>query len=70
MPCSLLHMIEQPVARPYDDPDLKDLVGDFPRLFCASCQPPTELRPGEAIRCFDRDAPCWKTSGNGSNGEG
>ena len=35
MPCYLLHMIEAPNANPYADLDVKDLVGDFPRLFCA-----------------------------------
>ncbi len=54
------------MARPYDDVDLKDLVGDMPRLFCASSQPPCELRPGESIRCFERNAPCWKTDAHGS----
>ena len=60
MPCYLLHMVEMPAGRPYDDPDLKDLVGDMPRLFCAHCTPPRELHPGESVRCLDRDAPCWK----------
>lgn len=60
MPCFMLHMMEQPAPRPYDDPDLKDLVGEFPRLFCAQCTPPKELRPSESLRCFERDAPCWK----------
>lgn len=63
MPCALLHMIEQPSPRPYDDPDLKDLVGQFPRLFCAQCNPPVELKASEALRCFQRDAPCWKPAG-------
>lgn len=54
-------MIEQPASTPYDDPDLKDLVGDLPRLFCAFSQPACELRPGESVRCFDRTSPCWKT---------
>jgi hypothetical protein len=60
-------MIEQPMAKPYDDPDLKDLVGDMPRLFCASAQPPCELRPGESVRCFDRTVPCWKSGSVGSS---
>jgi len=53
-------MVEMPEARPYDDPDLKDLVGQYPRLFCAYCNPPRTLSPGESARCLDRDAPCWK----------
>jgi hypothetical protein len=56
-------MVEMPEARPYDDPELKDLVGEFPRLFCAYCTPPRELRPGESVRCLELDAPCWKVDG-------
>lgn len=62
MPCFLLHMIEQPSPRPYDDPDLKDLVGQFPRLFCAQCNPPVELVASDTLKCFSRDAPCWKNA--------
>jgi hypothetical protein len=53
-------MIERPAARPYDDPDLKDLVGALPRLFCAQDQPACELRAGEAVRCVAREHPCWR----------
>lgn len=60
MPCFLLHMMEQPSQTPYADPDLKDLVGQFPRLFCAQCNPPRELLPSESLRCFELSAPCWK----------
>jgi hypothetical protein len=60
MPCYLLHMVEMPEPRPYDDPDLKDLVGEFPRLFCAHCTPPRHLPPGESVRCLERETPCWK----------
>lgn len=60
MPCYLLHMIEMPEPRPYDDPNLKDVVGQFPQLFCAQCNPPRPLQPSESSRCLDRDAPCWK----------
>ena len=60
MPCYLLHMVEMPEARPYDDPELKDLVGRFPQLFCAHCNPPRTLRPAESVRCLDRSVPCWK----------
>ncbi len=62
MSCYLLHMIEMPETDPYHDPDLKDLVGEFPRLFCAQCSPPLPLKPSEAARCLDRNAPCWKPS--------
>jgi hypothetical protein len=64
MPCYLLHMIEMPLQRPYDDPDVKDVVGDFPQLFCAHCNPPRNLRPSESTRCLNREAPCWKPRGD------
>lgn len=60
MPCYLLHMIEAPDRGAYADPDLKDLVGEWPQLFCAYCNPPRPLKPSESARCLDRDAPCWK----------
>ena len=60
MPCYLLHMIESPIAQPYTDADVKDLVGQYPRLFCAQCTPPEELAPGESVRCLQRDTPCWR----------
>lgn len=63
MPCYLLHMLELPEDTPYDDPDLKDLIGQFPRLFCAQCSPPRPLLPSESARCLERDAPCWKPDG-------
>jgi len=51
-------MVEQPDPRPYDDPDLKDLVGSLPRFFCASQTPPRPLRPTEAVRCLGYPVPC------------
>lgn len=63
MSCYLLHMIEMPEQNPYKDPNLKDLVGEFPRLFCAQCAPPLALSPSDSARCLDRDAPCWKVPG-------
>jgi len=60
MPCYLLHMIEAPNTHAYEDPNVKDIVGEYPRLFCAQCAPPLELAPGESVRCLQRDAPCWK----------
>lgn len=60
MPCYLLHMIEAPDASAYSDPDLKDLVGQWPQLFCAYCNPPRQLTPSASSRCLDREAPCWK----------
>ena len=62
MPCYLLHMIESPSAQPYFEPDVKDLVGQYPRLFCAQSTPPQELAPGESVRCLQRDTPCWRPS--------
>lgn len=60
MPCYLLHMIEMPAPRPYEDPDLKDLVGEIPQLFCAHCTPPRPLMASEGMRCLDREIPCWR----------
>lgn len=58
MPCTLLHIVEQPDPRPYDDPDLKDLVGSLPRFFCSASTPPTPLRPSTAVACLGCEAPC------------
>jgi hypothetical protein len=63
MPCYLLHMVEQPDPRPYDDPDLKDLVGSYPRFFCTQCNPPQPLKPGESVKCLNREEPCWMPAG-------
>lgn len=63
MPCNLLHMIEMPDSEAYADPDLKDLVGDYPRLFCAACTPPRPLKPSESSRCLALSAPCWMPGG-------
>jgi molybdenum cofactor biosynthesis enzyme MoaA len=60
MPCFLLHIIEQPDPVAYDDADLKDVVGQFPRCFCSQCNPPRQLKPGEVVKCLDRTGPCWK----------
>jgi len=59
MPCYLLHMIEQPDPTAYDDPDLKDLVGELPRLYCVLDTPPRALPPGQSMRCLERAVPCW-----------
>ncbi|MDH4139303.1 MAG: hypothetical protein OEV43_01905 [Coriobacteriia bacterium] len=64
MSCYLLHMVEQPESDPYADPDLKDLVGSYPRFFCSQCNPPESLRPGESAKCLDRTGPCWKPNAN------
>lgn len=60
MPCYLLHIIEQPDPQAYADPDLKDVVGQFPRCFCTQCSPPLPLRAGEMVKCLERTGPCWK----------
>ena len=62
MTCYLLHIVEQPDPNPYEDADLKDLVGSFPRFYCAQCSPPKNLKPGETVKCLDRKGPCWKPS--------
>ncbi|MDP2183466.1 MAG: hypothetical protein Q8K99_12960 [Actinomycetota bacterium] len=63
MPCYLLHTIEQPDPGAYRDPDLKDVVGSFPQLFCSQCTPPRPLLAGESVKCLDREGPCWKPHG-------
>lgn len=60
MPCYLLHMIEAPQPAPYSDPGLKDLIGQWPQLFCAYCNPPRNLPASDGARCLGVDAPCWK----------
>jgi len=63
MPCYLLHMIAAAEPEPYADPDVKDLVGEFPRLFCAQCTPPKPLKPSQSALCLQREAPCWNPGG-------
>lgn len=60
MPCYLLHIVEQQDPRPYDDPDVKDVVGGLPVFFCTRQQPAAQILPGEAMRCIGCEAPCWK----------
>ncbi len=59
MPCRMLHTIEEPDRDAYTDPEMKDVVGDFPRFFCAQCTPLRTLKPSETVLCLDRDEPCW-----------
>lgn len=61
--CYLLHIMEDPDRDPYRDPDLKDVVGLAPRLFCAQCQPLVPLGISEAAKCMRRNEPCWKQGG-------
>lgn len=58
MSCYLLHVLEQQDLRPYDDPDVKDVVGTMPQFYCTRQHPIAPLRPGEAIKCIERDTPC------------
>jgi hypothetical protein len=58
--CYLLHIMQEPDRDSYADPDLKDVVGFMPKFFCAHCNPIKRLRPGEAVKCLNRDLPCWK----------
>jgi len=60
MVCTLLHILEKQDERPYDDPDVKDVIGALPHFYCTHCQPLKRLRPGEAVKCMRRDEPCWK----------
>ena len=59
MACYLLHIVEQPDPRPYDDPDVKDVVGALPQFYCTHCQPIKLLASGEAMKCIRRGSPCW-----------
>ncbi len=60
MTCYLLHIMQEPDQAAYADPDVKDVVGDIPKFYCAHCNPIKRLRPGEAVKCLNRDLPCWK----------
>ena len=62
MPCSLLHVMEEPDDRPYADEAVKDVVGRSPKTFCARCSPIRPLAPHEMLKCLDREEPCWKPS--------
>jgi hypothetical protein len=64
MACYLLHIVEQQDPSPYDDPDVKDVVGTMPQFFCTSCQPLLRLTPSQAVKCIGREAPCWAAGGN------
>jgi hypothetical protein len=59
VPCNLLHLLEKPDERPYDDPEVKDVIGSLPQFFCAHCDPIKRLKPSEAMKCLAREAPCW-----------
>ena len=61
--CTLLHVLEQQDQHPYDDPDVKDIVGTMPQFYCAHCDPLKRLKPGEAMKCIDREQPCWLPAG-------
>lgn len=63
MACYLLHVLEQQDPRPYDDPDVKDVVGTMPQFFCTKCQPLLRLAAGQATRCMMQEAPCWMAAG-------
>jgi molybdenum cofactor biosynthesis enzyme MoaA len=59
MACNLLHIVERQDPRPYEDSDVKDVVGALPQFFCTHCNPLKRLLPGEAMKCLAREAPCW-----------
>lgn len=63
--CRLLHTLEQPDQDPYADPDVKDVLGKLPRFFCTGHDPLLPLKPSEAVKCLQRDEPCWKPTGPG-----
>jgi molybdenum cofactor biosynthesis enzyme MoaA len=58
--CHLLHVLEQQDQTPYEDPDVKDVIGIMPQFFCTHCNPIRRLRPSEAYKCMQREDPCWK----------
>jgi hypothetical protein len=59
MTCYLLHIVEQQDPQPYEDPDVKDVIGALPVFYCAHCEPIKRLKPSEAMSCLGRDEPCW-----------
>jgi hypothetical protein len=59
MPCFLLHILEQQDPCAYEDPDVKDIVGGLPQFYCTKCQPLRRLAPSEAMKCIQRESPCW-----------
>ncbi len=63
MACYLLHVLEQQDPQPYEDPDVKDVVGTMPQFYCTKCQPLLRLTAGQATRCIMRDEPCWMAAG-------
>ncbi|MRS12953.1 MAG: hypothetical protein EG823_07775 [Actinobacteria bacterium] len=63
MACYLLHVLEQQDEDPYQDPDVKDVVGTLPQFYCTKCQPILRLKPSEGIRCVGLEAPCWMPGG-------
>lgn len=63
MACYLLHVLEQQDTHPYEDPDVKDVVGTMPEFYCTSCQPILRLKPSEAMKCMERQQPCWMPGG-------
>jgi hypothetical protein len=60
VPCYLLHILEQPDEDPYDDENVKDVVGRLPQFYCAYCDPLIRLKPSAGFKCMQREAPCWK----------
>ncbi len=63
MTCRLLCVVAQPAARPYDDPNVKDVIGSYPQVFCRACWPGKQLSAAETVRCFERDEPCLGVEG-------
>ena len=60
MTCYLLHVLHEPDAEPYADPDVKDVVGQLPKFFCTRHAPILKLSPSESVWCIDRGVSCWK----------
>lgn len=61
--CTLLHVLEEPDPDPYADPGVKDVLGKLPRFFCTGFDPLLALPPSDAVKCLQRETPCWKPPG-------
>lgn len=63
MTCNLLHVLEKQDTNPYEDPDVKDVVGTMPQFYCTMCRPILRLKPGQAMKCLEVPQPCWMVGG-------
>lgn len=66
MTCRLLHTLERPDEDPYSDPDVKDVLGKLPAFLCTRHDPLLPLTPSDAVKCLQREEPCWKSTARGN----